>query len=991
MASRSRAGSLAPSEGGGDSSVAPADDVLRARAVQQLRNEEKAALNYLARRGSEAEKTGSSEEEFDDEAMTNVDRSLAADAEWKRIQKNTFTRWANEHLKNANKQIEDLQCDLSDGLKLIALIEVLSGKKLPRHNRKPVFRTQKLENVTIALTFLEMEGVTLVNIDSTDIVDCKMKLIMGLIWTLILHYAISMPMWEGPPLGGGSGQPEKTPKEKLRNWIQDKVPDLPVSNLTKDWQDGRAVGALVDAVAPGLCPDWEDWDPKKPVENATEAMDLADKWLNVPKVLAPEDLVNPNVDEQSMLTYLSQFPNAKLKFGAPLRKKTNVSKVRAYGPGIEPHGLVAKAPAKFVVETFGAGDADVKAEVTGPGGDPLPCEVVFNNDRKRTYSCRYMPEEEGDYDVRVLFANRDIPKSPYKVNVEGFAGDASKVTASGPGLEPEGVVVNKPTYFHIYAQNAGKGTPEVIVLDPKGKKESTPVKISPTPEDDVYKCEYIPTLVGLHSINVFFAGNPIPSSPFGVKVAPSSLPGKVYTSGRGLQPNGIRVNETVDFRVHTEKAGEGFVTVKILGPGGLPLRALSRPIDDHTTEFTYTPVKVGRHIVMVTFANQEIPRSPFEVNISPLKTSNIKAYGPGLKGGVVDQPAKFTVDTCGETGALGFSIMGPSQAQINCQDNGDGSADVDYVPTAEGEYAVHILCDKEDIPGSPYMAQIVPQTDYYPEKVKVTGPGVRDGVNPKETTHFTVDITEAGDAPLDISLRDDLGDFLPVIEEESPGVFKCTYQPRRNQHKQTVMVNFGGVAVPGSPFRVQNDNPNDASKVKVYGPGVEDGVKAGKPTDFTVDCTEAGLGQVQATVLSPNNKKVPVSIENMNDGTYRVGYEPNTPGSTTVIVKLDGKEVPQSPIQVEVAPGNDLSKIKLQDFETEVFVDCTNEFVVDCSALDQPKGEGDGNEQSTLQCFIDDPNGEPLEAFVTRIPPLDENGEPIEDADDGAGFYHVSV
>ena len=43
--------------------------------------------------------------------------------------------------------------------------------------------------------------------------------------------------------------------------------------------------------------------------------------------------------------------------------------VRAYGPGIEPRGLVANAPAKFVVETFGAGDADVKAEVTGPNGD----------------------------------------------------------------------------------------------------------------------------------------------------------------------------------------------------------------------------------------------------------------------------------------------------------------------------------------------------------------------------------------------------------------------------------------------------------------------------------------------------------------------------------------------------------------------------------------------------------------------------------------------
>ena len=48
------------------------------------------------------------------------------------------------------------------------------------------------------------------------------------------------------------------------------------------------------------------------------------------------------------------------------------------------------------------------------------------------------------------------------------------------------------------------------------------------------------------------------------------------------------------------------------------------------------------------------------------------------------------------------TLCRPSQAAINCHDNGDGSADVDYVPTAVGEYAAHILCDNEDIPGK-YM------------------------------------------------------------------------------------------------------------------------------------------------------------------------------------------------------------------------------------------------------------------------------------------------
>lgn len=107
------------------------------------------------------------------------------------------------------------------------------------------------------------------------------------------------------------------------NWIHAKIPDLPINNFTNDWTTGKAVGALVDACAPGLCPDWELWDPKDAVQNASEAMGLADDWLNVRQLIKPEELVNPNVDEQSMMTYLSQYPNSKLKTGAPLRPKTN--------------------------------------------------------------------------------------------------------------------------------------------------------------------------------------------------------------------------------------------------------------------------------------------------------------------------------------------------------------------------------------------------------------------------------------------------------------------------------------------------------------------------------------------------------------------------------------------------------------------------------------------------------------------------------------------
>lgn len=105
------------------------------------------------------------EEAEEEEEMPATEKDLAEDAPWKKIQQNTFTRWCNEHLKSMNKRISDLQKDLSDGLKLIGLLEVLSQKKMYRkYHCRPNFRQMKLENVSVALEFLEREHIKLVSI-----------------------------------------------------------------------------------------------------------------------------------------------------------------------------------------------------------------------------------------------------------------------------------------------------------------------------------------------------------------------------------------------------------------------------------------------------------------------------------------------------------------------------------------------------------------------------------------------------------------------------------------------------------------------------------------------------------------------------------------------------------------------------------------------------------------------------------------------------------
>uniref|UniRef100_A0A9J7YNF1 Filamin B n=1 Tax=Cyprinus carpio carpio TaxID=630221 RepID=A0A9J7YNF1_CYPCA len=851
--------------------------------------------------------------------MPATEKDLADDAPWKKIQQNTFTRWCNEHLKSVNKRVADLQLDLSDGLRLISLLEVLSQKKMYRkYHARPTFRQMKLENVSVALEFLDRENIKLVSIDSKAIVDGNLKLILGLVWTLILHYSISMPVWEDEDDDEAKKQ---TPKQRLLGWIQNKVPDLPITNFSQDWRNGRALGALVDSCAPGLCPDWEIWDGEKPVENATEAMQLADDWLGIPQVIAPEEIIDPSVDEQSVMTYLSQFPKAKLKPGAPLKPKLNPKKARAYGPGIEPTGNRVMRPAVFTVDTFSAGQGQVTVYVEDPEGRREEVKPVLN-EGKKTYSVTYIPQVMGPHKVTVLFAGLQIPKSPFEVDVDKAQGDATKVTAKGPGLEPLGNIANKPTFFDIYTAGAGVGDVTAVIKDPLGNK-NTVEAIMEDKGDSIFRCTYKPMQTGPHIINITFGGIAIPKSPFTVNISPASVPGACRATGRGLQPRGVRARQVADFKVDTRNAGSGDLKVTVKGPKGLEEPVKQKDASDGCYSYEYCPHTPGKYTVSITWAGQHIPKSPFEVQVGPeAGTQKIRAWGPGLEGGVVGKSADFVAESIGtEVGVLGFAIEGPSQARIECEDQNDGSCNVRYWPTESGEYAVHVMCDDEDIEDSPFMAFIVPDNKANnPDQVRAYGPGLeKSGCIINKPAEFTVEARDAGNGPLRIIAQD--ADGVPIdvkVKSKGDNVYSCSYTPTAAV-KHTLAVTWGGVSVPNSPFRVNVGKGSHPHKVKVFGPGVErSGLKAHEPTHFTVDCTEAGEGDVSvgikcdANVISDKEEDVDFDIiPNAND-TITVKYIPPGAGRLTIKVLFTDQEIPVSPFRVKVDPSHDASKVKAE-------------------------------------------------------------------------------
>lgn len=138
-------------------------------------------------------------------------------------------------------------------------------------------------------------------------------------------------------------------------WIQIKIPKLSITNFTSNWRDGKAIGALINAIAPGLCADQTTWNDKNCLTNTIEAMTLARDWLDIEMFIHAEELISGYVNDRTLITYLSQFTMAKLRSGAPLRAKRFSNRISAYGPGISPYGAIAHTPANFTVETVAAG------------------------------------------------------------------------------------------------------------------------------------------------------------------------------------------------------------------------------------------------------------------------------------------------------------------------------------------------------------------------------------------------------------------------------------------------------------------------------------------------------------------------------------------------------------------------------------------------------------------------------------------------------------
>ncbi|XP_013193128.2 filamin-A [Amyelois transitella] len=598
---------------------------------------------------------------------------------WVEIQANTFRNWVNETLKPANIKVVDLVEDLRDGTVLCSLVEALQGRRLKAWSSNPSNQHQKLDNVSCALQAIEDDGVKLVNIGNVDIVNGNLKLILGLIWSLIVRYQI--------------GRSKFPPRKLMLSWLQSALPDCRVNNLTTDWNSGVLLSALLDYCKPGVFPRWRELNRHEAIENCSRAMKLAHRELDVPMVLEPEYLASPWLDELSGMTYLSYFMkpgsagykatldwvNSRLERGI-----TNFTTdwndgrvanelVRSMGGPAPPPSRLRRDPARWEENNQQAIDAAKKI-----GVQPV-------------LSARDMSQNDSEHLGVMAWATqfRNIPPRPpihdmLRVPLDSTSGRVGEET-----YIPVEILSNELSISDV----------KVSIVNPL--EQESRLKL-----DSRGVGEFIPQHAGMHEIVLTVDDIRVDGKYF-FRV----LPRLVMVPPPGMAP--CAAGSIVEVLVSATGAPRREdIDVTAHSPSGraVPLQARHPPPSAPGTtasSATFQPDEAGTWTIAITYKGEHIQGGPFTCEV--FDPSGVRLSPGALEGAEPLKPHSFELDTsgCGVKGDLQLDIVHDKRSVMCALEKLSATKyRATFMPKAPGKHRLYIYFNGYDVHGSPHMFRV---------------------------------------------------------------------------------------------------------------------------------------------------------------------------------------------------------------------------------------------------------------------------------------------
>jgi filamin len=610
----------------------------------------------------------------------------------------------------------------------------------------------------------------------------------------------------------------------------------------------------------------------------------------------------------------------------------DITKVALSGDGIKPH-VPATVPVTFTVDTKQAGPAPVEVEIKTPQGKTVAPNISATPEG--TYTVSYTPEELGAYTIIVKYAGQVLPSGPIHISAVP-SGNAEKVIVPG-NIRPV-LAVGETCSFTIQKSQAGIGRATCRVTKVSSTTATATVTEVKTEViengDGTVTIKYTVLEEGVYAVDLKFGGAPVPNGHFTQKVGQvveetiqavqtASTESAVFQQQEAViqaqqaasteaAPTPSSEYRPVELPTISIGPNINLVSAVITKPSGQ--KHVPKILDNGngSIKVVHHPTETGPHTLDVTYDSVPVPGSPFNFYVHSTKPGQASAFGPGLIGGKVGQPASFTVVTKDAgPGGLGLSIEGPSKAEIQCKDNKDGTATITYTPVTPGEYKIIIKFAGQMIPGGPFTAKIsggetvigqsqLSSSSQINQSTQQSTSRESHVTTGSTTTHqMSVTITETDLSSLTATIRSPSGHEEPCgLKRQPNGQLGISFTPREvGEHWVNVFRN--GQPIPGSPFKIiiNQSEVGNASRVQVIGTGIQHGV-ANEVNEFTINTKEAGVAGLSISVQGPG--KVDIKCTENPDGTTRVTYKPTEPGNYNMTIKYGEQNIPGSPFTINV-------------------------------------------------------------------------------------------
>lgn len=543
------------------------------------------------------------------------------------------------------------------------------------------------------------------------------------------------------------------------------------------------------------------------------------------------------------------------------------------------------------VDVCHAGTGKVTGEVTHIGKQ-IACDVTKQNDGN--WSIIFTPQCPGSFFLKAAFNGTTVTGCPKLVNVV----DPGQITVTGEGISRG--LCGKESRFIV---NTGDLGGNIVVNITAGDKEI------PTIWEEVgstaHQFSYTPHQTGIYTIIVLWNDMAVPGSPFKVKITDRSKVRLKDDLSADMDENDyLALVCGADTVLHFDisDAGPGSFNAEVLAPSGkLPVK-LDQPDQDEVA-VSFKAKEEGDHYIHLYWSNVPLDSSPIlsycPGPILPIDHTKVKVTGKGITEARAGVRMEFVIDG---------KLAGPGVAKVDLKGlKSNPTVDMKalkydryrchYIAPSPGAYLMYIYWSGTKLANVPYKISVSHRGTG--GKVKVLGRGLRGGFVGQEL-RVIVNTTAAGYGEVSADFAGLLQQARCDILDQQNGIYTLRLFPSEAcRHSLSVM--FDGEHVPGSPFTIPVGEPPDPRKVRVYGPGIQDGLIQTFESKFLVETYGAGAGQLAVRIRGPRGAfKVDMERERQNDRTILCRYDPSEPGQYDVSVRWSNQHVNGSPFCVHI-------------------------------------------------------------------------------------------